>query len=79
MLIKIFILLCRAQNVTDKIFAIIREMAPSKGVKSVKVTDVMEQCTSKGFKPDQVDACIEEYEELNVWQVNQAHTKITFI
>lgn len=69
----------RAQNVTDKIFAIIREMAPSKGVKSVKVTDVMEQCTSKGFKPDQVDACIEEYEELNVWQVNQAHTKITFI
>ena len=54
-------------------------MAPSKGVKSVKVADVMEQCTSKGFKPDQVDACIEEYEELNVWQVNQAHTKITFI
>lgn len=54
-------------------------MAPSRGVKSVKVTDVMEQCTSKGFKPDQVDACIEEYEELNVWQVNQAHTKITFI
>ena len=69
----------RAQNVTDKIFAIVREMAPSKGVKSVKVADVMEQCTSKGFKPDQVDACIEEYEELNVWQVNQAHTKITFI
>ncbi|KAL4220076.1 Mcm2-7 hexameric complex component [Mactra antiquata] len=69
----------RAQNVTDKIFAIVREMAPSRGVKSVKVADVMEQCTSKGFKPDQVDACIEEYEELNVWQVNQAHTKITFI
>jgi len=69
----------RAQNVTDKIFAIIREMAPSKGVKSVKVSDVVEQCTTKGFKPDQVDACIEEYEELNVWQVNQAHTKITFV
>jgi DNA replication licensing factor MCM7 len=69
----------RAQNVTDKIYAIIREMAPAKGVKSVKVADVMEQCTSKGFKPDAVDACIEEYEELNVWQVNAAHTKITFV
>ncbi|KAH3805105.1 DNA replication licensing factor mcm7-like [Dreissena polymorpha] len=69
----------RAQNVTDKIFNIIREMVPSKGVKSVKISDLMEQCTSKGFKPDQVDACIEEYEELNVWQVNQAHTKVTFI
>ena len=77
--VNVFFIIFRAQNVTDKIFAIVREMAPSKGVKSVKVTDVMEQCTSKGFKPDQVDACIEEYEELNVWQVNQAHTKITFI
>ncbi|KAL3847175.1 hypothetical protein ACJMK2_018099 [Sinanodonta woodiana] len=69
----------RAQNVTDQIFAIIREMAPSKGVRTVKVTDIMEQCTSKGFKPDAVDACLEEYEELNVWQINQAHTKLTFI
>lgn len=70
---------CRVQNVTDKIFAIIREMAPAKGIKSVKMSDIMEQCTTKGFKPDQVDACVEEYEELNVWQVNQAHTKVTFI
>ena len=54
-------------------------MVPLKGQRSVKVTEVMEQCTTKGYKPDQVDACIEEYEELNVWQVNQAHTKITFI
>lgn len=69
----------RAQNVTDKIFAIIREMAPSRGIKSVKMSDVMEQCTSKGYKPDAVDACIDEYEELNVWQINQARSKITFI
>jgi len=66
--------------VTDKIFNLIRDLAaPAKGVRSVKVTDVMEQCTTKGFKPDQVDACLDEYEELNVWQVNQARTKITFI
>ncbi|CAC5393906.1 MCM7 [Mytilus coruscus] len=69
----------RTQNVVDQVFALIREMLPLKGPRTVKITDVMEQCTSKGFKPDQVDACIEEYEELNVWQVNQAHTKITFV
>ncbi|XP_064615400.1 DNA replication licensing factor mcm7-like [Liolophura sinensis] len=69
----------RTQNPTDQIFAIVREMAPQKGVKSVKLADIMEQCTSKGFKPDRVDACIEEYEELNVWQVNQARTKLTFV
>lgn len=73
------ILYFRAHNVTDQIFSIVREMAPTKGLRSVKITEVMEQCVSKGFKPDQVDACIEEYEELNVWQTNQAHTKITFI
>lgn len=69
----------RTQNVVDQIFSLVREMCPVKGARTVKISDVMEQCTSKGFKPDQVDACIEEYEELNVWQVNQAHTKITFI
>nr|KAG5696423.1 hypothetical protein BaRGS_030523 [Batillaria attramentaria] len=69
----------RTQNVTDQIYAVIREMAPEKGVKSVKMPDVMEQCLSKGFKPDQIEACIEEYEELNVWQVNSSKTRLTFI
>ena len=67
------------QNVTDQIYAVIREMAPEKGGKSLRMSDIMEQCTTKGFKPDQIDACIEEYEELNVWQVNTARTRLTFI
>lgn len=69
----------RAQNVTDQIYAVVREMAPEKGGKSIRMSDVMELCTTKGFKPDQIDACIEEYEELNVWQVNTARTRLTFI
>ena len=69
----------RKLNVTDQIYAVIREMAPEKGGKSIKVNEVMEQCVSKGFKPDQIDECIEEYEELNVWQVNAAKTRLTFI
>ncbi|XP_058828306.1 DNA replication licensing factor Mcm7 [Topomyia yanbarensis] len=65
------------QNTSDKIFALIRELAGAS--KTVKISDVAERCTTKGYKPDQVDACIEEYEELNVWQVNQTRTKLTFI
>ncbi|KAG5676416.1 hypothetical protein PVAND_006254 [Polypedilum vanderplanki] len=65
------------QNISDRIFAIIRELAGNQ--KTVKISDVMDRCTTKGYKPDQVDVCIEEYEELNVWQVNQTRTKITFI
>jgi DNA replication licensing factor MCM7 len=67
----------RAQNVMDKIYSVIRELAGDS--KTVKMADVMERCTSKGYKPDQVEECLEEYEELNVWLINQARTKITFV
>ncbi|XP_025836341.1 DNA replication licensing factor Mcm7 [Agrilus planipennis] len=66
-----------AGSVNDKIFALIRELAGDS--KIVKISDVLEKCSSKGYKPDQVDNCIEDYEALNVWQVNQTRTKITFI
>lgn len=65
------------QNPMNRIFHLIRELAGEK--KTVKVSDILERCTSKGFKPDQVNDCIEEYEALNVWQVNQTRTQITFI
>lgn len=55
----------------------VRELAGNSN--TVKIADVMDRCTTKGFKPDQVDKCIEDYEELNVWQVNMARTKITFM
>lgn len=64
-------------NTSDKIYALIRDLAGDQ--KTVKFTDIMERCTQKGFKPDQVEQCVEEYETLNVWQVNQTRTKITFV
>merc|ERR1712088_1116855 len=67
----------RAQTTTDKIYGVIREMAGNQ--KSLKISDIKERCMSKGYKPDQIDQAIEEYEELNVFSINQAKTKITFI
>ncbi|KAJ8955589.1 hypothetical protein NQ318_001419 [Aromia moschata] len=64
-------------NVSDKIFAIIREIAGDN--KTVKISDILEKCASKGYNPDEVDGCIEEYEELNVWQINQTRSKLTFM
>merc|ERR1712150_306197 len=69
----------RTQNVTDQIFAAIKEMLPEGAGRSLKMNDVIERCTAKGYKPDLVETCLEEYEELNVWQVNQTRTKITFM
>ncbi|XP_074657741.1 DNA replication licensing factor mcm7-like [Tubulanus polymorphus] len=69
----------RVHNITDQIFGTIREMAPLTGNRTLKMVDIVERCISKGYKPDQVQECIEEYEELNVWQVNQAKSKLVFV
>ncbi|XP_029437745.1 DNA replication licensing factor MCM7 isoform X1 [Rhinatrema bivittatum] len=69
----------RTQRPADVIFATIREMVPEKGARSVKFAEAEQRCVSKGFTPAQFEAALEEYEDLNVWQVNQARTKITFI
>ncbi|XP_076762874.1 minichromosome maintenance 7 [Xylocopa sonorina] len=65
------------QNPIGRIFRVIREVAGEK--KTVKVSDILERCTAKGFKPNEINDCIEEYEALNVWQVNQTRTRITFL
>ncbi|KAK0087089.1 hypothetical protein PV325_001758 [Microctonus aethiopoides] len=67
----------RGQSTSNKIFQLIRSIAGD--MKTVKVPDILERCTNKGFNQHQIDECIEEYEELNVWQVNQARSHITFL
>ncbi|KDR14096.1 DNA replication licensing factor Mcm7 isoform X2 [Zootermopsis nevadensis] len=67
----------RTENVMDKIYSVICELAAEN--KTVKVADVMERCASKGYNPNQAEECLEEYEELNVWLINQARTQITFV
>lgn len=69
----------RTINITDQIFAAIKDMVSDSGAKSIKVADAIERCTTKGYKPDQIDECLEEYEELNVWQINHARTRLTFV
>ena len=59
----------------SKMYQIIRDLAGNG--KIVKVPDIMERCTNKGFKPDEINDLIEEYEDLNVWQVNPARTRLT--
>ncbi|CAD5116938.1 DgyrCDS5777 [Dimorphilus gyrociliatus] len=69
----------RYQSPTDMIFALIQEMIPPSGPRTVKLADIIDRCTSKGFTPDQVEKTVDEYEELNVWQVNSGRSKLTFV
>ncbi|XP_022088153.1 DNA replication licensing factor mcm7-like [Acanthaster planci] len=67
----------RKQRSEDVIFSIIREMVSGK--QSVKFADARQTCLAKGFTNDQFEEALDAYEELNVWQVNNARTKITFV
>jgi DNA replication licensing factor MCM7 len=69
----------RAKSTSDQIFAIIREMAPSSGQRVVSLQEAQEKCARKGFKLDAFNECIDSYENLNVWLVNNTRSKITFI
>uniref|UniRef100_A0AAQ5X7J2 DNA replication licensing factor MCM7 n=1 Tax=Amphiprion ocellaris TaxID=80972 RepID=A0AAQ5X7J2_AMPOC len=75
----------RTQRPADVIFSLVRELA-TEGVVGrggagglVRMAEAEQRCVSRGFTPAQFQEALEEYEELNVWQVNQARTRITFV
>merc|ERR1719242_1525324 len=67
----------RSKQTVDQIYDMIRTMAD--GARTIKIQEIRDRATTKGFKPDQLDKCMDEYEKLDVWQINQAKTKLTFI
>lgn len=76
----LFIYLFSMNSSADKIYGVIKELLRNSGSRrTIKISEIMELCTTKGFKPDQIDKCIDDYEQLNVWQVNQARTNITLV
>jgi DNA replication licensing factor MCM7 len=60
----------------DSIYSLIREMADPD---TVRFEEARQSVLAKGFSPDQFEECLEEYERLNVWQINQSRTRIIFI
>ncbi len=77
--------LFRTQRPADVIFSLVRELS-TEGVAGrggaggvVRMAEAEQRCVSRGFTPAQFQEALEEYEELNVWQVNQARSRITFV
>jgi len=61
----------------DAIYGMIREMA-GKSTK-ISVEEARQRCVTKGFNPDQFEKCLDDYESLDVWQLNRGRTHITFV
>lgn len=82
---KDLIFLSRTQRPSDVIFSLVRELA-TEGVGGrsaaggvVRMAEAEQRCVSRGFTPAQFQEALEEYEELNVWQINQARSRVTFV
>jgi len=67
----------KGQQEVDRIYQFILSIAD--GSKTIKVQDIKDRATTKGYKPDAIERCLEEYESLDVWQLNQARTKLTIM
>jgi len=66
-----------AQSAVDAIFEMVKEMAGDIG--TVRLADVMDLGANKGYTPEQIDGCIEKYANINVWMMNIARTRLTFV
>lgn len=66
----------RSVRPIDAIYGIVREMSDPD---TVRFDEARQRILAKGYTPDQFEQCLDEYERLNVWQINQSRTRITFI
>ena len=68
----------RGEDVTSRIFGIIRDYSTSSGSKEVEMKLCEAMVLRKGFTSQQLQACLEEYEALEVLQVNRNRTHVYF-
>ena len=61
------------------VYSIIRSHAQSTGSPAVKIAQILPMVLSRGRTQEDLDRCIEEYEALNVWFVNQTRTLVRFV
>lgn len=68
------------QRPADLIYQEIRDlMPPAPAAPVIKMTDARSRAIARGFTNDQFEEAIEEYEELNVFQINAQRTRLTFV
>lgn len=69
----------KREDVMSKIFHIIRDYATTSGSTSIELKLAEAMVLRKGFTVQQLQSCLEEYEALEIIQVNSARTQIHFV
>ncbi|NWV32814.1 MCM7 factor, partial [Grantiella picta] len=68
----------RTPRPSEAIFGILRDLGMPGG-RWLPLPHALQVLGAKGFTRKQVEEALEEYESLNVIQVNPGRTKITFV
>ena len=61
----------------SEIYALLRDLAEQRGVTDISYTDAVALIAPRAYGTELLDACLEEYESLNVWQLDD-EKNITF-
>ena len=69
----------RREDVMSRIFNIIRDYSSTSNATAVEMKHAEAMVIRKGFTVQQMQSCLEEYEALEIIQVNQNRTQIHFI
>jgi DNA replication licensing factor MCM7 len=69
----------RREDVMSRVFNIIRDYATTSQSSSLELKLCEAMVLRKGFTVQQLQSCLEEYEALEIIQVNQSRTQIHFI
>lgn len=69
----------RREDVMSRIFNIIRDYSATSNNKTIELKLAEAMIIRKGFTVQQMQTCLEEYEALEVLQVNRNRTQIHFI
>ncbi|NXX77754.1 MCM7 factor, partial [Urocolius indicus] len=74
----------RAPRPADAIYSLLRELGASRAPgptpgRVLPYAEALQRCLAKGFTPAQLQEALQEYQQLNVLQLNAAGTRITFV
>ena len=71
------------KDAMSSIYNIIRDLASAKSASgasmSVKYAEMEPAVLHRGYTQEQLNQCLEEYAQLNVWHINASRTQVTFI
>jgi len=69
------------KTTSEKIYEIIRRYKETlkSDMPSISVKDFREKVFNEGHTREELDRCLDEYEGLNIWQLNTNKTKLTFV